>query len=121
MTAQPARIDLADLGPGVAWAFQFDEKGHGGLISGSSSIDLMHGRRFVWVHLILGNVRMREWIGAQEALPPEAREVFLSKDRHPSLHWAGKPCGERSTTSAMKTKREWRQPISVSPYGRSSS
>jgi zinc transporter len=89
MTAQPARIDLADLGPGVAWAFQFDEHGRGSLVSGNSSIDLMHGRRFVWVHLILGNVRTREWIGAQEALPPEAREVFLSKDRHPSLHWGG--------------------------------
>ena len=89
MTAQPARIDLADLGPGVAWAFEFDENGRGRLLGGDSSIDLMHGRRFVWVHLILGNVRTREWIGAQDALPPEAREVFLSKDRHPSLHWGG--------------------------------
>jgi zinc transporter len=85
----PARIDLADVGPGVAWAFEFDEQGRGRLLSGDSSIDLMHGRRFVWVHLILGNVRTREWIGAQDALPPEAREVFLSKDRHPSLHWGG--------------------------------
>ena len=49
----------------------------------------MHGRRFVWVHLILGNARTREWIGAQDALPPEAREVFLSRDRHPRLHWGG--------------------------------
>ncbi len=89
MTAAPARIDLADLGPGVAWAFQFDENGRGRLLSGNSAIDLMHGRRFVWVHLILANVRTREWIGAQEALPPEAREVLLSKDRHPSLHWGG--------------------------------
>ena len=53
MTAQPARIDLADLGPGVAWAFEFDENGRGRLLSGDSSIDLMHSRRFVWVHLIL--------------------------------------------------------------------
>ena len=89
MTAQPARIDLADLGPGVAWAFEFDETGRGRLLDGGASIDLLHGRRFVWVHLILGNVRTREWIGAQDALPPEAREVFLSKDRHPSLHWGG--------------------------------
>jgi hypothetical protein len=85
MTAQPGRIDLADLGPGVAWAFQFDENGRGRLVSGNSSIDLVHGRRFVWVHLILGNARTRDWIGAQDALPPEAREVFLSKDRHPSI------------------------------------
>jgi hypothetical protein len=89
MTAQPAQIDLADLGPGVAWAFEFDENGRGRLLEGNSSFDLTHGRRFVWVHLILGNVRTRDWIGAQHALPPEAREVFLSKDRHPSLHWGG--------------------------------
>ena len=41
MTAQPARIDLADLGPGVAWAFEFDENGRGRLLDGGSSIDLM--------------------------------------------------------------------------------
>ena len=89
MTAQPARIDLADLGPGVAWAFEFDENGQGRLLEGNCSFDLTRGRRFVWVHLILGNARTRDWIGAQEVLPPEAREVFLSKDRHPSLHWGG--------------------------------
>ena len=89
MTAQPWRIDLADLGPGVAWAFEFDENGRGRPLLGNSSFDLTHGRRFVWVHLVLGNVRTRDWIGAQDALPPEAREVFLSKDRHPSLHWGG--------------------------------
>ena len=27
MAAQPARIYLADLGPGVAWAFEFDDNG----------------------------------------------------------------------------------------------
>ena len=119
MTAQPARIDLADLGPGVAWAFEFDENGRGRLLEGNSSFDLTRGRRFVWVHLILGNVRTRDWIGAQDVLPPEAREVFLSKDRHPCTG-VGKPCGERSTTSATKTKRRgWRQPICVSRYGRS--
>ena len=89
MTAQPAQIDLADLGPGIAWAFEFDENGRGRLLEGNSSFDLTRGRRFVWVHLILGNVRTRDWIGAQDVLPPEAREVFLSKDRHPSLHWGG--------------------------------
>jgi hypothetical protein len=47
MTTQPARIDLADLGPGVAWAFEFDEKGRGRLLGGGSSIELLHGRRFV--------------------------------------------------------------------------
>src|ERR1700729_1172076 len=81
MTAQPARIDLADLGPGVAWAFEFDENGRGRLLEGNSSFDLTRGRRFVWVHLILGNVRTRDWIGAQDVLPPAARGVFLSRDR----------------------------------------
>jgi Mg2+ and Co2+ transporter CorA len=61
----------------------------GCLLEGNSSFDLTRGRRFVWVHLILGNARTRDWIGAQDALPPEAREVFLSKDRHPSLHRGG--------------------------------
>jgi zinc transporter len=89
MTAQPARIDLADLGPGVAWAFEFDENGRGRLLEGDSSFVVTHGRRFVWVHLILANARTRDWIGAQDALSPEAREVFLSKDRHPSLHCGG--------------------------------
>lgn len=87
MTLQPARIDLAYVGPGVAWAFDFDENGRGRPLSGDSSIDLMHGSRFVWVHLNLANARTREWIDAQDALPPEAREVFLSQDRHPTLHW----------------------------------
>ena len=44
MTAQPTRVDLADVGPGVAWAFEFDENGRGRLLGGSSSFDLMHGR-----------------------------------------------------------------------------
>src|SRR5277367_6306601 len=88
-SGQPTRIDLVDVGPGVAWAFEFDENGRGRLLNGGSSIDLTRGRRFVWVHLILGDVRTREWIAAQDALPPEAREVFLSKDRHPRLHWGG--------------------------------
>jgi hypothetical protein len=119
MTAQPARIDLADLGPGVAWAFEFDENGRGRLLSGDSSIDLMHGRRFVWVHLILGNVRTREWIGAQDALPPEAREVFYPGIAIRACIGVGKPCGARFTTFATRTKRrEWRQPICVSLYGR---
>ena len=87
MTVQSQPIDLADVGPGVAWAFDFDEEGRGRPLSGDSSIDLMRGRRFVWVHLNLADARTREWIDAQDALPPEAREVFLSQDRHPRLHW----------------------------------
>jgi zinc transporter len=87
MTVHTPGIDLADVGPGVAWALEFDENGRGRPIGGASSLDLMHGRRFVWVHLNLANARTREWIDAQDALPPEAREAFLSQDRHPRLHW----------------------------------
>ena len=35
-----AVIDLADLGPGIAWAFEFDENGQGRLLEGNSSFDL---------------------------------------------------------------------------------
>jgi zinc transporter len=89
MTAHPTRIDLADVGPGVAWGFEFDENGSGRLLAGDSSVDLMHGRRFVWVHLILANARTRDWLPEQEAVPPEARDVLLSQDRHPRLEWRG--------------------------------
>ena len=43
MTAQPARIDLADLGPGVAWAFEFDENGRGRLLEGNCSLTSHEG------------------------------------------------------------------------------
>jgi hypothetical protein len=32
----PARIDLADVGPGVAWAFEFGDDGRGRLLSSDS-------------------------------------------------------------------------------------
>jgi hypothetical protein len=84
-----AKIDLADVGPGVAWMLEFDENGRGRPLNGKLSIDLMHGRRFVWVHLILANARTRDWLVAQEALPSESRDALLSQDRHPKLDWRG--------------------------------
>ena len=72
-------IDLADVGPGVAWAFEFGEDGRGRPLTGDSSIDLMHGQRFVWVHLILGNARTREWIATQEALTPRPARCFYPR------------------------------------------
>ena len=56
------KIDLADVGPGVAWVFEFDEDGRGRPKNDKRSIDLMHGRRFVWAHLILANARTRDWV-----------------------------------------------------------
>src|ERR1700722_12906028 len=62
-----------------------------------------------WVHLILGNVRTGEGIGAQNALPPKAREGFYPRIAIRACTGAGKPCGEHSTTSATKTRRPfWR-------------
>lgn len=89
MTAHPARSDLADLGPGVAWAFEFDEDGRGRLLRGDSPLDLLHGRRSVWIHLMLANARTRDWLAGQHAVPPEAREVLLSQDRHSTIEWQG--------------------------------
>jgi len=89
MTVHPAPIDLADVRPGVAWAFEFDENGRGRLLGGDSSLDLMHGRRFVWVHLILANARTRDWLAGQDAVAPEAREALLSQDRHSRIDWRG--------------------------------
>jgi Mg2+ and Co2+ transporter CorA len=84
---RPAKIDLADVGPGVVWAFEFDENGRGQPLADVSTIDILHGRRFIWAHLTLVNARTRDWLGAQEALSAEAREALLSPDRHPRLDW----------------------------------
>ena len=81
------RVDLANVGPGVAWAFEFDEDGVGHPLPVDAHVDLMRGRRFVWAHLILANARTRDWIGAQDCLPQEAQDVLLSSDGHPRLDW----------------------------------
>src|SRR3984957_20132706 len=46
-----------------------------------------------WVHLILGNVRTGEGIGAQDALPPKAREAFYPRIAIRACTGAGKLCG----------------------------
>ena len=89
MTAHLSRIELAEVGPGIAWAFEFDENGRGALLSAERSVDLMHGRRFVWVHLVLANARTRDWLSTLDAVPLEAREALLSADGHPRLDWRG--------------------------------
>ncbi len=89
MTGHIARTELADVGPGVAWAFEFDENGLSHPISDDKPVDLMHGRRFIWAHLILANARTRDWLAAHEAVPADAREALLSPDRHPRMDWSG--------------------------------
>ncbi len=68
MTARPTRFDAPDAGPGVGWTYDFDEHGHGRLLSGDGPIDLMHGRRFIWIYLMLANARSRDWIGSNSAI-----------------------------------------------------
>ena len=88
MTAQPAQIDLADLGPGVAWAFEFDENGRGRLLEGNSSFDLTKGD----VSYGCIDPRKRPDAGVDRRAGRASSRgpwVFLSKDRHPSLHWGG--------------------------------
>ena len=83
------RVDLANVGPGLSWAFEFDENGVGHALSVDAPVDLMRGRQFVWAHVILANARTREWIRAQRCVPEDARELLLSTDGHPRLDWAG--------------------------------
>ena len=89
MTARAASFESPDTGPGVAWAFEFDENGRGHPLSGDVPIDLVHGRRFVWLHLMLANARSRDWISEQNSILPEARELILSADGHPRFEWQG--------------------------------
>jgi zinc transporter len=89
MNVRHATTVTADVGPGIAWAYEFDDHGRGRLLPDEGPIDLRHSGRFVWVHLILANARSREWIGSQDAIVPEARELLLSQDGHPRLEWRG--------------------------------
>lgn len=88
MTEQ-SRVDLASVAPGVAWAFEFDGNGVARSLSVDQPVDLMHGRRFVWAHLMLSNARTRDWIKAQDCLPEDAKDLLLSSDMHPRLDWGG--------------------------------
>ena len=86
---KPSRVDLANVAPGLAWAYEFDENGVAHTLPFDQPVDLMRGPRFVWAHLILTNARTREWIGDQAALPEEARDLLLSPYGHPRLDWDG--------------------------------
>jgi len=89
MTAQTAHFDAPDVGPGVIWAYEFDGHGRGRPFGNDGRIDLTHGQRFVWVHLMLANVRSQEWVASNDVILPEARELLLSPDTHPRLEWGG--------------------------------
>ena len=89
MTARSAHFDAPAVGPGVIWAFEFDEQGCCRSLQSDGPIDLRCGRRFVWVHLMLATVRSREWIGSNNDILPEARELLLSPDSHSAARMAG--------------------------------
>jgi len=89
MAVHAAHFDAPDVRPGVIWAFEFDGHGRGRPLESDGPIDLMHGRRFIWVHLMLANARSREWIGSNSVILPEARQLLLSQDAHPRLEWRG--------------------------------
>jgi Mg2+ and Co2+ transporter CorA len=86
--AGQSRIDLASVGPGVAWAFEFDETEIGRALPADEPIDLDCAGRFVWVHLILANARTRDWIRSQDCMPDDAKELFLSPEGHPRIDWS---------------------------------
>ena len=87
--SRQSRVDLASVAPGVVWAFEFDDDGVGRSLDVDRPVDLMRGRRFVWVHLMLSNARTRDWIKAQDGLPEDAKDVLLSVEMHPRLDWDG--------------------------------
>jgi len=89
MTAERSIVEVAELGPGIAWAFDFDEYGRARVLPTDQPVDFQHGRRFVWLHVALANARSRDWIRAQDAIDPEARELLLSQDSHPRVEWRG--------------------------------
>src|SRR5271165_5972376 len=68
-------------------AFEFDEHGRGRGLPARTPIDLAHGRRFLWVHLVLSNARSRDLIATQSPNSPAATDVFLSSASHPRLEW----------------------------------
>ncbi len=89
MAVRPPIVEHAEVGPGIAWAIEFDEYGRGHVLPAGAPVDFKHGRRFVWVHLALANARTRDWVRAQDSIGQEACELLLSRDSHPRLEWRG--------------------------------
>ena len=110
---QQTRVDLANVGPGLAWAYEFDENGKGRPLSVDEPVELMHGRRFIWVHVNLATPRTRNWLAAQECLPREAcvgwiERVWASGGGNPlpSNKW-----GSASTEVSHSFIGTWWKPV----------
>jgi zinc transporter len=44
---------------------------------------------FLWIHLNTADLRVRQWVAAQEAIPAEAKASLISPDTHQSLNGDG--------------------------------
>jgi magnesium transporter/zinc transporter len=80
------RIAAADAPAGFAWVYRFDETGKATPLGHDEKVELgSKDQGFLWLHLNLADVRSREWIKAQQALPEEARESLLGAQEHQQL------------------------------------
>lgn len=70
--------------PGLVWAFRLHLDGSAESLPIDSPIEFSHDGR-LWLHLNLGDVRLRSWF-FDANLPPLARELLLSSDNFQQLH-----------------------------------
>jgi len=66
------------LGPGLIWGMAFTADG----VKELDSCDDVVADGFRWLHLNLADHRTRQWIDHSGELPPDVRELLLSKDSH---------------------------------------
>jgi magnesium transporter/zinc transporter len=68
------------------WVLRFDAEGAATLVteSGAPCLDAPEGG-FCWVHLNVADLRFRDWVAAQAALPEEARALLVEPDTHQRL------------------------------------
>ncbi|MBW8753144.1 MAG: magnesium transporter CorA [Sphingomonadales bacterium] len=66
------------MGPGLIWGMAFTADG----VKELDSCDDVVADGFRWLHLNLADHRTRQWIDHSGELPPDVRELLLSKDSH---------------------------------------
>ena len=76
-------------GPGVVWAFVFDEKGQGAPVSGLPDLAADRGKGFVWLHLDIVDSETRRWLSGMERTLGASIDSFTSIDSHAHVDWAG--------------------------------
>src|SRR5690554_3445394 len=79
----------ADSAFGMVWAFRFPERGAPvALMPQDLAAALDEQTGWVWVHLKLGDIRCRNWIGESALLGDRAKELLLDSDEHLYLEHA---------------------------------